>query len=496
MSTLPNVYPSPENGGELTPTDWNKLIAILTDFIPLGYITSIASGEPFVVTAGALSLTQTALSLTHTQISDWDTATADFIDSLTGFLTDASVLTLANMPTDGTADYVLTANGAGNAPTWQPVGEAGVINALTVTTGNALTVDAGATATFNNVPQFNFKPAFNAGVTFPDYAASGNYLYLMCNLAPATPFDPCLFATQAFINVKDIMTFGFYGTASPINVAFGATYTPCVASDIGKMVYSGASLIGALAWYDNTLKHWKIANTGIAITNATALTITGGTGAGTTNAASTSTGGGCIMIGHGLNAATTPPLIVLTDAGYNTLNLLDISSNPAYLYLAASKYAGATDQIQISPSGVNTTYMGTKTALAFYVTDHTTADTQLLGLNFSGLMSLTGGLTTGGYIHINPASGNSYFDIDVNSVNKMSVGWDGTNNYVVAQAGKLYLMSIASTVETTNNVLDDGAGYMKPGVGFKSSDGSAGLNATFSSFSSLTFKDGLLTAKT
>lgn len=68
-------------------------------------------------------------------------------------------------------------------------------------------------------------------------------------------------------------------------VPFGATYTSCVATDIGKMVTDDAANTGNLLAYDNTAKKWWV-RWGTTVASGSVMTITGGTGAGTTNAAS------------------------------------------------------------------------------------------------------------------------------------------------------------------------------------------------------------------
>lgn len=69
-------------------------------------------------------------------------------------------------------------------------------------------------------------------------------------------------------------------------VPFGATYTSAVAADIGKMVTDDAANTGNLLDYDNTNKKWWV-RWGTAIASGSVMAITSGTGAGTTNAAST-----------------------------------------------------------------------------------------------------------------------------------------------------------------------------------------------------------------
>jgi len=69
-------------------------------------------------------------------------------------------------------------------------------------------------------------------------------------------------------------------------ITFGATYTNCVPTDIGKMVKDDGTDTGNLLDYDNTAKKWWIRYTS-QIASGSAMTITSGTGAGTTNANST-----------------------------------------------------------------------------------------------------------------------------------------------------------------------------------------------------------------
>ena len=65
---------------------------------------------------------------------------------------------------------------------------------------------------------------------------------------------------------------------------FGATYTAAVPTDIGKTVVSGANT-GVLLDIDNTTKKWRVRATAGTWGNSLAVTITGGTGTGTTLAA-------------------------------------------------------------------------------------------------------------------------------------------------------------------------------------------------------------------
>lgn len=68
-------------------------------------------------------------------------------------------------------------------------------------------------------------------------------------------------------------------------VTFGGTYTSAVAGDIGKEVLDDGGAFGTLIHYDNTAKKWWV-RTGSATVAASgsAMTISGGTGAGTSTA--------------------------------------------------------------------------------------------------------------------------------------------------------------------------------------------------------------------
>jgi len=68
---------------------------------------------------------------------------------------------------------------------------------------------------------------------------------------------------------------------------FGATYTNCVYSDIGKIVKKSSTNLGTLWHYDNAAKTWYInrtENINVKISSGDDLGISNGVGAGTTNA--------------------------------------------------------------------------------------------------------------------------------------------------------------------------------------------------------------------
>jgi hypothetical protein len=124
--------------------------------------------------------------------------------------------------------------------------------------------------------------------------------------------------------MKDVMSYGFYGTASAVKITF-ASWTSPVATDIGKMVEDDGVVIGALAFYGEIggVKTWKIGISGLTVASGSVMTIVGGTGHGTTNAVSSATGGGAIMMGHGFTAVGDAPRISLVDSalGFDTLEL-------------------------------------------------------------------------------------------------------------------------------------------------------------------------------
>ena len=62
-----------------------------------------------------------------------------------------------------------------------------------------------------------------------------------------------------------------------------SAYTSCIASDIGKQVQDDTTEIGALLAYNNTTRKWWI-RTVSTVTNGSSMTITSGTGAGTSSA--------------------------------------------------------------------------------------------------------------------------------------------------------------------------------------------------------------------
>jgi len=71
---------------------------------------------------------------------------------------------------------------------------------------------------------------------------------------------------------------------SKVITLIAAGYVNCVAGDIGKQVQDDAAEIGALLGYNNTTREWWI-DTALAVISGSAMTITAGTGAGTSQTA-------------------------------------------------------------------------------------------------------------------------------------------------------------------------------------------------------------------
>jgi len=96
-------------------------------------------------------------------------------------------------------------------------------------------------------------------------------------------------ASLQYLSGGGIATSGWDNSLSPglgiMLLQFGSTYTPAVASDIGKTVVQGANS-GTLLAYNNTAGLWWV-RAGTGTIGAGATTITGGTGAGTSTAVST-----------------------------------------------------------------------------------------------------------------------------------------------------------------------------------------------------------------
>jgi hypothetical protein len=134
--------------------------------------------------------------------------------------------------------------------------------------------------------------------------------------------------------MKDFSCTGFLGSVSKTQITFGATYTNCVQSDIGKMVKDDGEDTAVLKDYDNEHKKWWIAGS-FSIASGSSMTIVDGQGAGTSSGNSSTGGGGAILMGHGLSDASDPPKITLVDSasGFDKLHLKQLNGSPANLDL-------------------------------------------------------------------------------------------------------------------------------------------------------------------
>jgi len=159
-------------------------------------------------------------------------------------------------------------------------------------------------------------------------------------------YNPFFHVEQGLWCQKDILSQGFLGSASRIYIEFGGTYTPAVASDIGKTVKDDDVYCGTLVGYWNSAEDylnlpssvdpedptsptwWLIGYYPIA--SGSTITIPSGTGGGVTNADwATQPGGGANMCGHGLNGIDDPPKMVLSSAflGFDRYYYVDIEGN-------------------------------------------------------------------------------------------------------------------------------------------------------------------------
>jgi len=161
-------------------------------------------------------------------------------------------------------------------------------------------------------------------------------------------YNPFFHVEQGFWCQKDVFSQGFLGSTSRIYIEFGGTYTPAVASDIGKTVKDDGVYSGTLVGYWNSETDYLHLPTSVDPSDPTAptwwlvgyypiasgstMTIPSGTGGGVTNAGwATQPGGGAVMVGHGLTAVDDPPKMVLSSSalGFDTFWFVDIEGNLA-----------------------------------------------------------------------------------------------------------------------------------------------------------------------
>jgi len=161
-------------------------------------------------------------------------------------------------------------------------------------------------------------------------------------------YNPFFHVEQGFWCQKDVFSQGFLGSASRIYIEFGGTYTPAVASDIGKTVKDDGVYSGVLVGYWNSETDYLHLPTSVDPSDPTAptwwlvgyypiasgstITIPSGIGGGVTNAGwATQPGGGAVMVGHGLTGPDDPPKTVLSSSalGFNRYHFVDIEGNLA-----------------------------------------------------------------------------------------------------------------------------------------------------------------------
>jgi hypothetical protein len=247
---------------------------------------------------------------------------------------------------------------------------------------------------------------------------------------------PILRISQGIWGMKDFSCLGFLGSVSKTVVTFGATYTNCVPSDIGKLVKDDGVDTSVLAYYNNEEKEWWLAGAS-SVASGSSMTIVNGTGAGTSSGNSSTYGGGAILMGHGLNGVSDPPKIVLMDSaqGYDTLYLKKTDGSPAHLDLGnltahgyvvsagvttlenastrlfIGRYSAAFPYSYIAPSANSSGFKWNNAAIT----------AEIMTLTNNGLLTLTaltvGGTTTlnGNTIHgggiasnFNPSAANTY----------------------------------------------------------------------------------------
>jgi hypothetical protein len=168
---------------------------------------------------------------------------------------------------------------------------------------------------------------------------------------------PILKISQGMWGMKDFSCLGFLGSVSKTVIKFGATYTNCVPTDVGKMVKANGEDTSVLAAYDNVpdeygKKTWWLAGSA-SVASGSSMTIVDGQGAGTSSGDSSTGGGGAILMDSA--------------QGHHTLHLKKFDGTPAHLdlgdltahgQLIASSYIGVGPYIssalgRVSASGTD-----------------------------------------------------------------------------------------------------------------------------------------------
>jgi len=265
-------------------------------------------------------------------------------------------------------------------------------------------------------------------------------------------YNPVFHVEQDFWCQKDVFSQGFLGSASRIYIEFGGTYTPAVASDIGKTVKDDGVYSGVLVGYWNSETDYLHLPTSVDPSDPTAptwwlvgyypiasgstITIPSGTGGGVTNAGwQTQTGGGAVMIGHGLNSSDDPPQIILSSSelGFDRLYINNVLGNVADI-------------------AVKDIYLGGDVKLYREAEDTLATDDNLEVHNQ--------------YLNLDKSTAPVQFTLQVNNVDKSRWLFDGTDVWLTAESNDLKLIAgtgksviVVDDLDVTGNM--DAGGYVE-----------------------------------
>ena len=276
-----------------------------------------------------------------------------------------------------------------------------------------------------------------------------NYVRLKTHLMtvpnPNEP-APILKIDQGMIAYKDLLCLGYLASVSKTEVPIQSSgYTNCDPSDIGKQVKVGGDAIPGivLVHYDNTgvapyytKKWWLSGSTSVA--SGSQMTIdSGGQGAGTSSANSSTYGGGAIKIGHGLTGSTDPPKISLMDSaqGYGTLHIKQADgTTPGNLDLGNLTARGEEPRIYLNCTDHTNWLLWSYPDDMLYWTvaqADGTPDSDKMWLDTSGNLYVDNSIIAGG-------SGST----------NVSLAHDGSHGYVTAHTGDLVLCADSGIVRT------------------------------------------------
>lgn len=125
---------------------------------------------------------------------------------------------------------------------------------------------------------------------------------------------------------------------SKIITLIAAGYTNCVAGDIGKQVQDDTVEIGVLLGYNNTTREWWIDATTIVVSGS-AMTITAGTGAGTS------------VTVYYCTVQNVKDRLLITVATYDTEIALAIQEAERYIDEALRKYLSYRQTVTLKETG-------------------------------------------------------------------------------------------------------------------------------------------------